>query len=238
MADDLKPARKAPSPGWLAVIAIVLIAGYFLWNRDQKRQQAEELAQAQGLVRVLSATFHRQSALKVGEVEGAFDVTSIDPGQFAILRSAQKVKLPFSIAYNVDLSGMTADRYRWDKDSRTLVVEAPDVTIGRPNIDEARRQTLATQGIFVTRGAADNLSRRAAQQANRAAVVEAAKPANIERARDNARKVIADMLGPPLKLSGMGKVNVVVRLPQDRPATKEQWDVGPSIAEVLAERAR
>jgi hypothetical protein len=238
MADDVKSERKRPGALWLVVLLAVLLTGYVLWNREQKRQHEEELAQAQGLVRVLSATFHRQSALKVGEIDGAFDVTSIDPGQIPLLRSAQKVKLPFSIAYNVDLSGMTADRYRWDKDSRTLVVEAPDVVVGRPNIDEARRQTLATQGIFVTRGAADNLSRRAAQQANRAAATEAAKPANIERARDNARKVIAGMLATPLELSGMGKVNVVVRLPQDRPATTQQWDVGPSIAEVLAGTGR
>ena len=143
---------------------------------------------------MLSATFHRQNALNVGEVEGAFDVTSIDPGQISLLRSAQKVKLPYSISYSVDLSNMTADRYRWDKDSRTLIVEAPDVTIGRPNIDEARRQTLATQGLFVTRGAADNLSRRAAVQANSAAAAEAAKPVHIDRARANARAAIASML--------------------------------------------
>ena len=114
---------------------------------------------------------------------------------------------------------------------------APDVTIGRPNIDEARRSTLATQGLFVTRGAADNLSRRAAQQANAAAVSEAAKPANIDKARDNARRAVAAMLETPLEVAGMGEVKVVVRLPQDSPPDREQWDVGPSIAEVLAERS-
>jgi hypothetical protein len=237
MADPLTSPRKAPNPLWLLVAVVVLVAGYFLWSRDQQRKHAEELAQAQGLVRVLSATFERQNALKVGEVAGAFDVTSIDPGPLPILRSAQKVKLPFSIAYSVDLSGMSADRYRWDKDSRTLVVEAPDVTIGRPNLDEARRRTLATQGLFVTRGAADNLSRRAAQQANAAAVKEAGKPANIEKARANARRAVAAMLETPLEVAGLGEVKVVVRLPGDRPANPETWDVGPSIAEVLANRS-
>ena len=236
MAEDLTPARKPRPILWIILLALALLAGYFLWHRAQERQRAEELAQAQGLVKVLSATFHRRNAINVGEVEGAFDVTSIDPGQISLLRSAQKVKLPYSINYSVDLSGMTAERYRWDKDSRTLVVEAPDVTIGRPNIDEARRETLATQGLFVTRGAADNLSRRAAVQANRAAAAEAAKPVHIDRARANARRVIADMLQTPLELSGMGRVKVVVRLPQDRAPDGEQWDVGPSIAEVLAER--
>jgi hypothetical protein len=236
MADDLTPKRAFPSATLFALLALAVIAGLFLWNRAEQRQRAEELAQAQGLVKVLSATFHKQSALKVGEVEGAFDVTSIDPGTFPILRSAQKVKLPYSIDYTVDLSGMGPDRYRWDKDSRTLVVDAPDVVVGRPNIDEARRKTLATQGLFVTRGAADNLSRRAAVQANRAANAEAAKPEHLNKARDNARAAIADMLETPLELSGMGNVTVVVRFPQDGRRDSERWDVSPSIAEVLAAR--
>lgn len=236
MADDLTPKRRIPVATLTVLAVLAVLAGLFLWNRSVERQRAEELAQAQGLVKVLSATFRKQNALKVGEVEGAFDVTSIDPGPIAILKSAQKVKLPYSIDYSIDLSGMSADRYRWDKDSRTLVVEAPDVTVGRPNIDESQRQTLATQGLFVTRGAADNLSRRAAVQANRAAAAEAAKPVHLDKARANARAVIADMLETPLELAGMGNVTVVVRLPQDAERSPERWDVSPSIAEVLAGR--
>ena len=236
MAEEMKSKRRLPSGGQLFFLGAVLLGLFLLWRFDQQRKQAEELAQAQGLVRVISATFARQNALKVGEVEGAFDVTSIDPGQIPLLRSAQKVKLPYSIDYSVDLSRMTADRYRWDKESNTLFVEAPDVTIGRPNIDEARRQTLATQGLFVTRGAADNLSRRAASQANIAAAQEAARPVHIERARDNARKAIASMLETPLEVAGLGRVRVVVHMPQDKPREGERWDVSPSIAEVLARR--
>lgn len=236
MADDLIQGRRFPVAAVLVLLVVALMAGLYLWDRSVERQRAEELAQAQGLVRVLSATFRKQNALKVGEVEGAFDVTSIDPGPISILKSAQKVKLPYSIDYSVDLSGLSADHYRWDRERRTLVIDAPDVTVGRPNIDEARRETLATQGLFVTRGAADNLSRRAAVQANRAATAEAAKPVHLDKARANARTVIADMLETPLGLAGLGDVKVIVRLPGDAQRPREQWDVGPSIAEVLAQR--
>lgn len=237
MAEELTPQPKIATIAMLALLALViaLVVG-FLWNRDQQRQREEELAQAQGLVRVLSATFEKQNALKVGEVGGALDVTSIDPGRFDFLRSAQKVKLPYSIDYTVDLSGLGPDQYRWDRESRTLVVEAPNVVVGRPNIDESQRQTLATQGVFVSRRAADNLSRRAASQANRAAVAEANKPIHINRARENAREVIASMLRTPLEVAGIDNVNVVVRFPQDGVRSTERWDVSPSIAEVLAER--
>jgi len=236
MAEDLTRPRKARIATIIVLVVAALLIALFGWKREQQRQREEELAQAQGLVRVLSATFAKQNALKVGEVTGALDVTSIDPGRFDFLRSAQKVKLPYSVDYTVDLSRLTAAQYRWDRDSRTLVVEAPNVIAGRPNIDETQRQTLATQGVFVSRRAADNLSRRAAVQANQAAIAEAGRPLHINRARENARAVIANMLKTPLQVSGIGDVNVIVRFPQDGIARTERWDVSPSIAEVLANR--
>ncbi|MEA1073086.1 DUF4230 domain-containing protein [Sphingomonas sp. LY160] len=238
MADQLIPSRRFPIALVVTLLIAAVLIGGFLWSREQQRQREEELAQAQSLVRVLSATFEKQSALKVGEVDGALDVTSIDPGTFDLLRSAQKVTLPYSIDYTVDLSDMTPDQYRWDKESRTLVVEAPNVQVGTPNIDEARRRTIATQGIFVSRRAADNLSRRAAVQANRAAMAEANKPEHFNRARENAREVIAGMLRTPMEVAGLGPVNVVVRFPQDGVRNNERWDVSPSIADVLEQRQK
>lgn len=237
MAETLTPKRTSRATLYAVLAVAAFVVGLFLWNVQKQRAREEDLAQAQGLVKVLSATFEKQSALKVGSVEGDFDVTSIDQGRFDFLRSAQKVKLPYSIDYTVDLSRMTPDQYRWDRESRTLVVEAPNVVVGQPNIDESRRKLLATQGIFVSRRAAENLSRRAAAQANRAAVTEANKPVHLNRARDNAREVISSMLATPLEVAGLGNVEVVVRFPQDGAPTTERWDVSPSIAEVLAERA-
>src|SRR5687767_8219404 len=97
MAENLTTHRARRPILPIILIALALLAGFLLWQRAERQQRAEELAQAQGLVKVLSATFHRRNAINVGEVEGTFDVTSIDPGQIALLRSAQKVKLPYSV---------------------------------------------------------------------------------------------------------------------------------------------
>ena len=236
--DDSLTASPPPARlrlGWLTFFVIVVLLGtIYAVHRREQRQQAEEMAQVNGLVKVISSTFARQSSLKVGQVSGWFDVTSVDPGSFPILRSAQKVKLPYSIDYSVDLSGLSTRNYRWDKKTWTLVVDAPAVTIGTPNIDEARRETLATSGLFVTRQAADNLSRRAAGMSNRAAVAEAGKPEHLAKARSNARTAIAALLQAPLGVAGLGDVKVVVRFPEDGYRDSERWDVSPSIAEVLA----
>ena len=219
----------------LIVIAVVLVAlgAYYLYQREQQKQ--EEYQTSLGLARVLSATFEKQAKLNVGEVAGALDITTVDPGMFRALRSAQKVTLPYSVSYQLDLSGLDSKDYRWDAERRTLRVAIPDVVPTKPNIDETRRRTLATAGLFVTREAYDNLNRRAATLATNAANTEAKKPVHLNAARANARAAVARLLETPLDVAGLGDVRVEVAFPFDGVHAGEQWDVSPSIAEVLAE---
>lgn len=218
----------------LIVIAVVLVAlgAYYLYQREQQKQ--EEYQTSLGLARVLSATFEKQAKLNVGEVAGALDITTVDPGMFRALRSAQKVTLPYSVSYQLDLSGLDSKDYRWDAERRTLRVAIPDVVPTKPNIDETRRRTLATAGLFVTREAYDNLNRRAATLATNAANTEAKKPVHLNAARANARAAVARLLETPLDVAGLGDVRVEVAFPFDGVRAGEQWDVSPSIAEVLA----
>lgn len=222
----------------IAILVVLgLVAGLLLYQREQRKQ--EEYQTSLGLARVLSATFEKQSKLNVGEVRGGLDVTTVDPGMFRFLRSSQKVTLPYSVGYQLDLSGMDAGDYRWDAKSRTLRVTIPDVVPTKPNIDETQRRTLGTAGVFVTREAFDNLNRRAAVLATRAATAEARKPEHLNAARANAKTAVARLLDAPLSVAGLGDVRVEVAFPFEGAPAGEQWDVGPSIAEVLAEhRAR
>ncbi|MCY7270529.1 MAG: DUF4230 domain-containing protein [Sphingomonas bacterium] len=214
------------------VIAALLVLAYFYWQR--RAAQQEEYQTSLGLARVLSATFEATDKLEVGRVDGALDVTTVDPGLFRFLRSAQKATLPYSVAYQLDLGDLDTGDYRWDAEKRILRVTIPDVVPTTPNIDETKRRTLATDGMFVTREAYDNLNRRAATLATRAATTEAKKPVHLNAARANARKSVAKLLETPLSVAGLGDVTVEVAFPFDGVARSEQWDVSPSIEEVLA----
>ena len=216
----------------VVLVAALLLLGYFYWQR--RAAQQEEYQTSLGLARVLSATFQATDRLEVGRVDGELDVTTVDPGLFRFLRSAQKATLPYSVAYQLDLSQLDTDDYRWDAKRRILRVTIPDVAPAAPNIDETRRRTLATDGMFVTREAYDNLNRRAAVLATRAAAAEAKKPVHLNAARANARKSVANLLETPLSVAGLGDVTVEVVFPFDGRQRSEQWDVSPSIAEVLA----
>ncbi|MEO7814126.1 MAG: DUF4230 domain-containing protein [Sphingomicrobium sp.] len=215
-------------------VALLLLLGWFGWQRHKAQQ--DEYQTSLGLARVLSATFSARDKLEVGRVDGALDVTTVDPGLFRFLRSAQKATLPYSVAYQLDLSQLDTSDYRWDADKRVLRVTIPDVAATAPNIDETRRKTLATDGMFITREAYDNLNRRAALLATRAASAEAQKPEHLNAARANARKAVAGLLQTPLSVAGLGDVRVEVAFPFDAVRSSEHWDVGPSIAEVLAQK--
>ena len=215
------------------LLVLALIAALLLYQREQRKQ--EEYQTSLGLARVLSATFEKQSKLNVGEVKGALDVTTVDPGMFKFLRSSQKVTLPYSVGYQLDLSGLDASDYRWDAKNRTLRVTIPDVVTTKPNIDETQRRTLGTAGVFVTREAFDNLNRRAAVLATRTANAEAKKPEHLNAARANAKAAVGQLLEAPLSVAGLGDVRVQVAFPFEGAQADEQWDVSPSIAEVLAE---
>ena len=224
----------------LLLVAALAIAGivWFLSARAEDRRREEELAQAQGIVRVLSATFANKAALKVGEINGTLDVTSVDPGAVPFLRSSQKATLPYSVGYTLDLKDLGADDYRWDPNARTLVIRVPLVQPDPPNVDEARRDVAGTQGIFVTRGASTNLQRRASQLATAEAGRIAAEPANLAKAQANAEKLVADLARAPLDAAGLGPVTVRVVTPASGVRDGERWDVSRSIEQVLADRQR
>ena len=73
----------------LVVIAVVLIAlaGLYFYQRECNKQ--EEYQTSLGLARVLSATFEKQAKLNVGEVKGALDITTVDPGMLRVLRTGR-----------------------------------------------------------------------------------------------------------------------------------------------------
>lgn len=222
----------------LLLLALLALGGAAWWSSHQaaERKAREELAQAQGIVRVLSATFAPQAALKVGAVSGTLDVTTVDPGALPLLRSAQKATVPYSIGYLLDLRDLGPDDYRWEPATRTLTIAVPLVRPEPPNIDETRRRIAATQGIFVTRQASANLQRRASELATAEAQKIAAEPANLSRAQRSAEGVVADLARAPLEAAGFAPVTVRVITPAAGTRDGERWDVSRSLEQVIRDR--
>ena len=223
----------------LLVILGVIAAGLAVAYRSYTERYTVETEGRDGLAvaRVVRATLTDASELKVSTLRGTVQSVASDSRGFGMINSNRVMKAPFEVDYFVDLSGLGPADFRWDEASRTLLVRAPDVRIGKVNVDESRTYLDRTTGIFVTRAAMAEMQRRASAGAERVANTEAAKPERIVAAKRNARAALSALFRMPLSVAGLGDVSVEVEFVGDARRTGERWDVSRSLQEVLTNGA-
>lgn len=220
-----------------AVLAILLVGGAMFvgWQRYDRDYVVAVEDDGSAVTKVIAERLSGTSSLKVSELSGTIQSTAQDVRGFGFLKSDQVVKMPFSVDYFVDLSDLSASDLEWNPTSKTLIVNAPDVKPGKPNVDESRRTLVRTNGLFVTRDAGAELARRVSAHAQTRAEKTARSPERIAQARDYGRTAIGKLMGAPLAAMGYGDARVIVTYPTERPASsRERWDVTTPVNEVLA----
>lgn len=224
----------ALSRSQIFVIGFVAVLGLGGWLGYEKLKQpyAIEREDRIAMTRIVTATFGKTSALKVGTLTGTVQATAADARLGGLLQSDSIMQAPYAVDYTVDLSKLTLADYVWEPGSQSLLMRAPDVTVGVPNIDEAK-MTVQRRGIFITRDAFDAMSRSLSRRASAIASDKAQSPEMLARARDNARAALANLLRAPLKAAGRGSVTVVVHFPSDGARSNERWDESRTLAQVL-----
>ncbi|MDR7156599.1 hypothetical protein J2W40_003444 [Sphingobium xenophagum] len=235
MADALK--RYA---GPIAAVVILLLVGGAMligWQRYDRDYVVAVEEDGVAVTKVIAAKIAGMSSLKVSELSGTVQSTAQDVRGFGLLKSDQVVKMPFSVDYFVDVGGLGEGDLEWNEATRTLIVNAPDVKPGKPNVDESRRTLVRTQGMFVTRQAGEELSRRVSAHAQSRAQREAQAPERMAQARDYGRAALTKLMAAPLAAAGYGDARVIVTFPPERAGrNREQWDVTTPINAVLANR--
>lgn len=219
-----------------AVVILILLVATCQWRAAEERRREEEIATAEGIAQVLTAAFAGRTDLKVGDLKGTIDVTSVSRG--FIFDSKQTATLPFSVDYFLDLSKLNPRDARFDQESRTLFVALPDVRVAPANVDWTKGKIGKAEGFWVSRGASANLVRRALVLTQRQAEKTANSPENLQKAREEARTRVQSLLEFPFNAVGQDSVRVFVHFPGEGFRNSERWDVSRSIAEVLEERQR
>jgi hypothetical protein len=221
----------------LIVVSVLALGAWLAWSSLYQRYAIEREDNI-ALTTVVTATFGKASALKVGTLTGTVQATAADARLNGLLQSDSVMRAPYSVDYMVDLSKLTLRNYRWDRKKRMLIIEAPEPMPGAPNIDEAR-MTVQRRGIFITRDAMDAMSRIASTRAERIAREVANKPDMIAKARANGRAELAQLIKGPLVAAGLNSVKVEVRFPADgQSGSIERWDESRSLADIYGEIAR
>lgn len=221
----------------IAAVAVLLSVGVAVagWRWWTERYTVTVEDDGAAITRVVAATLRGAGALKVATLAGTVQSTAADTRLGGLLSTDQVMKAPFAVDYLVDLRRLGANDLHWDAARRRLVVDAPAVTVAPPNVDEAHRTAVRTRGLYVTRGAGEELARKVALGAARAAAAEANRPERIAQARENARRALGRLLSAPLAAAGLRVASVEVRFPDERDRSTERWDQSRSPAEVLGD---
>lgn len=218
------------------VLVLLLLVATWQWRVAEERRRDEEIATAEGIARVLTATFAGRTDLKVSNISGTIDVTSVDRGP--IFSSEQRATLPFSVDYYVDLSQVDLGDTRYNPQSRTLTIEVPSVRIAEPNIDLTKGRVGTAEGFWVSRRASADLIRRGLTLTRTQAAQTAARPENIQRARDEARRRIQALLKLPLEGAGHDDVSIAVRFAGEPGGDPSYLDASVTYNEAIAEARR
>lgn len=217
-----------------AAIVVATVVGYRWWT---ERYVVESDDGGLAVARVVAGRLYGGNELRVSRLAGTVQATGSTSRLWGWLKSSRVVKAPYEVDYYVDLRGLEPSDFRYDAKARALLVEVPDVTVGRPNVDEANVTVDRTTGAFVSRDAMAELQRRVSTTATQVVSEEARTPQNIGRAREYGRSALEQLFGGTLAAAGL-PVTVTVRFADEtRPRSAEQWDVSRSLAEVLGNGA-
>ena len=209
---DQSLARIQAVP-WLMFIAMMALAAWLGWKAFGPSDLGDPLATS-------LVAFEKQNTLTVFSAELAPVVASDDSRMFGMVQSRQVAVIPARVDYTLDLSQMGAERLAWNPETQILDVQLPAIKGGKPNLDEGRAQYLR-EGIWISREAQGDLTRKNTQLAEQQAVKQAANPALMNLARGAAKDAIRQNLAIPLEVAGYGDVTVNVRFDGEKAPPNE-----------------
>lgn len=237
-------ARRVKGEAWRAIAATALLLAVMggLWiayadYRDRHAPTTAPVAEGQPapqpVTQIVTARLAGMGDLRVARLSGIVQATARDERLGGLLKSGQVVKMPYSVDYHVDLRGVGERDLQWDAETRTLIVDAPDVSADRANLDEGAASVVQRSGVIVTRTAGETLAKRASLAADGAAQREATSPERMAQARELARTAIMRTMRTPLAAVGLDDARVVVTFPAERGRSAERWDRSRTPADVI-----
>jgi hypothetical protein len=198
-----RPLARVQMTPWLLFIVMLAVAAWLAWRAFGPEDNGDPLATS-------LVAFEKQNRLTVFSAQLSPVVASEDSRVLGLVRSKQVAVIPARVDYTLDLSQMDRSRLRWDEGTSTLDVQLPPLKVGRPNLDEGRAQYLR-EGIWISRDAQDDLTRKNTRLAEQQAIEQAANPVLMGLARSAAKDAIRQNLAIPLEVAGFGEVKVNVR---------------------------
>ena len=166
-------------------------------------------------------------------------VTSAQQSLGGILSSQRTLILPGDVRYEVDLSKMQPSDVTWDKSTKTLHVQMPEIEVAGPDVDIKAVQQYGGGGVL---SALTNADQQLDQTNRDRAVQDLRKQATaavpMQLARQSARAAIERSFGMPLAAAGFKDVKVIARFPTDGTDQPSYMDLSTPYEEAIKEAER
>jgi hypothetical protein len=158
-----------------------------------------------------------------------------------LISSERTLVLPGDVRYELDLSKLQPKDVTWDKSSRTLRVQLPEIEVAGPDVDINAAREFGQGGVLSSlTNAKEQLD-----QANRAKAVsdlrqQAQGAVPMRLAHQAAREAIERSFAMPLQAAGFKDAKVVARFPTEGNDQASYMDLSTPYEEAInqAERLR
>ena len=143
-------------------------------------------------------------------------VTSQEQQLGGLVSAQRTLILPGDVRYELDLSKLKNDDVTWDKSTKTLKVQLPEIDVAGPDVDINAVKEYGGGGVL---SALTNANQQLDQTNRDRAVQDLRKQATaavpMQLARQSARAAVARSFAMPLVAAGFKDVKVVARFPTD-----------------------
>jgi hypothetical protein len=166
-------------------------------------------------------------------------VTSGEQRLGGLLNSQRTLVLPGNVRYELDLSKLQSSDVTWDKGTKTLRVQMPELEVAGPDVDINAVREYGGGGVL---SALTNANQQL-DQANRDRAVQdlraqATAAVPMQLARQAARLDIERSFAMPLLAAGFKDVRVVARFPTEGVDTPSYIDLSTPYEQAIQEAER
>ena len=166
-------------------------------------------------------------------------VTSGQERLGGLISSERTLILPGDVRYEVDLSKLQNGDVTWDKSTRTLRIQLPELELAGPDVDINSVKEYGGAGVL---SALTNANQQLDQANRDRAVQDLRKQATaavpMQLARQSARAAIARSFAMPLLAAGFKDVKVVARFPTDGSDEASYLDLSTPYEQAIQEAER
>lgn len=226
-------------PFVLLMVALALIVGVLLGTWTGIADKLFGGPNPKTIATASLESMRAQNRLTVFAARYVSVVTSQQQSLGGLLNSQRTLILPGDVRYELDLSKLQNNDVTWDKATKTLKVQLPEIDVAGPDVDIDSVKEYGGGGVL---SALTNANQQLDQTNRDRAVQDLRKQATatvpMQLARQAARSAIARSFAMPLLAAGFKDVKVVARFPTDGVDDASYIDLSTPYEQAIKEAER